>query len=153
VQNYYSREEIAGLKAREIQGVLSSVGITQDVSTKEQFRALVDGLDVNSESGRSQLAALLGLQGDFLQVADFNTETGRTLSGTAAIAPQGGAAAQILANATDAQVVATNTVAQKQDTTNTLLEKIFGAVSNRGGLDAPWKPPAVDYSNVEVGGA
>ena len=41
------------------QGVLRSVGINQDISSRDQFRALVDGADVSTTAGREQLAALL----------------------------------------------------------------------------------------------
>ncbi|MCE2918281.1 MAG: tape measure protein [Rubrivivax sp.] len=86
-QEYYSREEIAGLKARELQGVLASVGVNQDVNSREQFRALVDAADVSTEAGRRQLAALLGVAGDATGVFDYLQETGGTLSGAASQAP------------------------------------------------------------------
>lgn len=86
-QNYYSRDEIAGLKAKDVQAALASAGVTTDVSSREQFRALVEGLDPNSSTGREQLAALLQLQGSFATVADYLTESGLTLSQAAAQAP------------------------------------------------------------------
>ena len=90
-QNYYSRDEIAGGKARDIQAALASLGITGDIGgaadAKSQFRALVEGTDVTSEAGKKQLAALLGLQGDFASLADYLNETGKTLAETASQAP------------------------------------------------------------------
>jgi tape measure domain-containing protein len=109
VQNYYKRDEIAGLKAREIQGVLQGAGITTDINSREQFRAIVEGLDVGTEAGRKQLATLLGLSGSFTTVADYLTETGSTLSQTAAGAPDFGNLGPLLANNSH-QVVATNQV-------------------------------------------
>lgn len=86
-QNYYNRDEIAGLKARELQAALTSAGVTTDLNSREQFRALVEGLDPNSATGRQQLAALLQLQGSFATVADYLTESGLTLAQAAAQAP------------------------------------------------------------------
>lgn len=110
VQQYYSREEIAGVKAREIQGVLSAAGVTQDVATREQFRALVESADVSTATGREQLAQLLAIAGDFAQVADYLAETGGTLAGAAAMAPTTGALAEIFAQPVQLQVTAINAV-------------------------------------------
>ncbi len=111
ISNYYSRDEIAGVKARDVQGVLGSVGITQNVNTRDEFRALVEGANVGTEQGRQQLATLLGLQGDFAQVADYLASTSRTLSEAAALAPQS-AILQSLLNGSgqSAQVDAINNV-------------------------------------------
>lgn len=113
VQNYYSRDEIAGLKAREIKDALSAVGITTDITGSDpraQFRALLDGVDVGSEAGRKQFAALLGVSGAFTDVADYLSETGGTLSGTAAGAPALGALGNLFASGATQQVTATNEV-------------------------------------------
>lgn len=86
-QNYYNRDEIAGLKARDVQSALSAAGITTDLNSREQFRALVEGLDPTTATGRQQLAVLLQLQGSFATVADYLTETGQTLNQAATQAP------------------------------------------------------------------
>lgn len=109
VQNYYNRDEIAGLKAREIQGVLQGAGITTDINSREQFRAIVEGLDVGTEAGRKQLATLLGISGSFTSVADYLTETGTTLNQAAAGAPDMGNLGPLLAGNSQ-QVTATNEV-------------------------------------------
>ena len=109
VQEYYSRDEIAGLKAREIQGVLQGAGITTDINSREQFRSIVEGLDVSTEAGRKQLATLLGISGSFTSVADYLSETGTTLSQAAAGAPELGSLGPLLAG-NNAQVAATNEV-------------------------------------------
>ena len=111
VQQYYSREEIAGLKARDVQQVLLGAGITGDVNTRDQFRALVDNTDVGTAEGRARLAQLLGVSGDFAAVADYLAETGGTLSGVAAQAPATGALADLFAQPQAEQVQAINTVA------------------------------------------
>lgn len=109
-QNYYSRDEIAGVKAREIQGVLSAAGISQDVATREQFRALVEGADVSTAAGREQLAQLLRIAGDFATVADYLAETGTTLASAASLAPTTGALAELFSQPQTAQVEAINNV-------------------------------------------
>jgi hypothetical protein len=109
-QQYYNRDEIAGVKAREIQGVLSAAGISQDVATREQFRALVEGADVSTAAGREQLAQLLRVAGDFAEVADYLAETGGTLAGAASLAPSTGALAEVFSVPAQAQVTAINAV-------------------------------------------
>jgi phage-related minor tail protein len=109
-QQYYNRDEIAGVKAREIQGVLSAAGISQDVATREQFRALVEGADVSTAAGREQLAQLLRIAGDFAEVADYLAETGGTLAGAASLAPSTGALAEVFSAPAQAQVTAINAV-------------------------------------------
>lgn len=87
VQNYYGRDEIAGLKARELQDVMRGLGITQDVNTKDQFRALVEGTDVSTTAGQERLVTLLQASQEFAQVAEYLSETGKSLAETAAQAP------------------------------------------------------------------
>ncbi|MFG6457864.1 phage tail length tape measure family protein [Roseateles sp. BYS96W] len=99
-QNYYNRDEIAGFKAKDIQAALSSAGITTDVNSREQFRALVESINPATETGAKQLAVLLQLQGSFATVADYLAETGQTLSGAAAQAPASDALSPLLASAT-----------------------------------------------------
>lgn len=138
VQDYYSRDEIAALKAREIQGVLQGAGITGDVSTREQFRAIVEGLDVGSEAGRRQLATLLGVSGSFTGVADYLAETGSTLSQVAAKAPEMGSLGPLLSTG-NAQVVATNEVRDAiSDMHRDLVEAVRSNSSGayRGSSDA-----------------
>ena len=110
VQNYFNRDEIAGGKAREVRETLVGAGITQDISTREQFRGLVDNAAVDTDAGRRQLAALMGVQGDFAQVADFIAENGGTLGSTSKLAPDMGALASLFETGASAQVDATNGV-------------------------------------------
>jgi phage-related minor tail protein len=96
VQQYYTRDEVAGVKARDLQGTLTSIGIAQPVNSREDFRAVVEGLDVGTDQGRQQLATLLGVASDFAQVADYLAETGRTLAQAADQAPQNAVLATLL---------------------------------------------------------
>ena len=122
VQNYYSRDEIAGVKAREIQGVLSAAGISQDVATREQFRALVESADIGTAAGREQLAQLLRIQGDFAEVADYLAETGGTLAGAASLAPATGVLAEVFD--VTAQVTAINAVTTAVNTVDTSINRM-----------------------------
>jgi tape measure domain-containing protein len=154
VQNYYSRDEIAGLKAREIKDALSAVGITQDITGNDpraQFRALVDSVDVGSEAGRKQLATLLGAADSFTGVADYLSETGGTLSGTAAGAPALGTLGNLFASGATQQVTAINAV-----------EKAVDRVAEAVRSQQPWLggsrgsvPPAAGWevqTGYEMGG-
>lgn len=145
VQQYYSREEIAGVKAREIQGVLSAAGISQDVATREQFRALVEGADVSTAGGREQLAQLLAIAGDFAQVADYLAETGGTLASAATLAPSTGALAEVFAAPSQAQVNAINGVASGVSQVNDSILRLIEVT-----LDSRFVP---DYTSEVVGGA
>lgn len=147
VQEYYSRDEIAGLKSRELQGVLQGLGITGDVNTREQFRALVEGTDTSTEEGRRRLATLLGISGDFAGVADYLGETGLSLSGAAAQAPMAttlASLAPVLQSSGAAQVQATQDVRVSVDemhaTVQGLLEQIAAGLAAR---DQGWATEVV----------
>jgi phage-related minor tail protein len=145
VQQYYSREEIAGLKAREIQTVLAAAGITQDVNTRDQFRGLVDNTDVSSAAGRERLAQLLAIAGDFASVADYLAETGGTLSAAAAFAPASGVLADLFAQPQQAQVDAINVVNVSVNMVNESINRLIDAVQSARN--------AVFTPSWEVGGA
>jgi hypothetical protein len=144
VQDYYSRDEIAGLKSRELQGVLQSLGISQDVNSRDQFRALVEGTDTSTEEGRRRLATLLGISADFAGVADYLGETGLSLSGAAAQAPmattlaslgpllQGNGAAQVQATQ-DVRVAIEDLHSTSRETRDLLQRIADGASIVRGG--------------------
>lgn len=136
-QNYYNAPEIAGIKASEIQRVLADAGITQDLSSKEQFRALVESTDPTTTAGREQLAALLKVQGDFAQVADYLATAGGTLGSTAAQAPASGPLASLFAqqgSGAEQQVAATNAVANGVDLVRQAIETLTAVVKGGGTL-------------------
>lgn len=69
-QNYYSAEEQRAQTIKNITATLNAAGASltaDDVAgaTKETFRALVEGQDLATESGRKNYAALLSVQGAF----------------------------------------------------------------------------------------
>jgi tape measure domain-containing protein len=149
VENYFNREEIAGLKAREIQDVLSGVGLDgSGLSSRGDFRSLVESIDVSSEAGRRQLTALLGVQGSFAGVSDFLSETGGTLGTTAASAPEAGVLGALFSDGSAAQVDAINGVSSGVATTNSLLTQLIATVQENA-----TQPVYERDWTYEVGGA
>lgn len=151
-QNYYSREEIAGLKAKELQAAFSSAGIAADPSSREQFRALVESQDPNTDAGRKQLAALLALQGSFASVADYLGETGQTLSQAAAQAPADalmspllssvGQQLQLAQQSMDAQYETRDATLQVVDAVKELTNAITSG-SSGGGFVPSYRQPEI----------
>lgn len=132
-QNYYQRDEIAGLKARELQSVLAGAGVNADqVASRDDFRRLVEATDVSTETGRAQLAALLDVAGAFTDVADYLAETGTTLAKAAAQAPVSGPVANLIAPTVNVdsteQVVAINGVQSSVDRVGGLLAQLVDLV-------------------------
>jgi tape measure domain-containing protein len=147
VQNYYNRDEIAGLKAREIQGVLQGAGITTNINSREQFRAIVEGLDVGTEAGRKQLATLLGISGSFTSVADYLTETGTTLNQAAAGAPELGNLGPLLAGNSQ-QVTATNEVRDGVYEVRDAIDRLTDYMAGWGGL--PGTDVGIDRRRINL---
>lgn len=72
VENFYSAEEQAGLSARAIADALQAVGLSgTDLATREDFRALVESRNVETQQGREQLLALLDIGPQFAQLSDY----------------------------------------------------------------------------------
>lgn len=135
--NYYSRDEIAGGKAASLRETLAGLGITSDFSgdsAKAQFRALVDGTDVSTADGQKRLATLLGIQGDFAQVADYLSETGKSLFQTAALAPESSVLAPLLATTSTQQIEAMNGVRDAINDLHETIKQQSGSAATGGGL-------------------
>ena len=103
VQEYYTEGERVGITARQIQATLRAAGITADFSTREQFRAALEGVDLSSEEGRRQLAALLNAASSFASISDYLRANNLTLGGAAALSPAGALAEAISAQTSDTQ--------------------------------------------------
>jgi hypothetical protein len=131
VQEYYNRDEIAGIKAAEIKQALEAVGITQDVNSRDDFRKLVDGLDVSTQRGQEQLAALLDMAAGFTQVADYIAEIGGTLSGVAGQSPSTGAAAALFGpgGQGEQQIMAINNVSYWTELVYNAVKELTGVVA------------------------
>lgn len=134
IQNYYSREEIAGGRAREVQTALQGVGLDASsisaTDPRAQFRALVEGVNVSTEEGRTQLATLLNVQESFAGIADYLTEVGGTLGSVAAQAPEMGSLGPLFASGTSQQVNATNAV---RDAVDQMRDALLGQMRAGGG--------------------
>jgi hypothetical protein len=95
VQNYFSREEIAGLQSREVRDTLLGAGFTEGqlagLDTRGEFRSLLESVDTSTEAGRRQLAALLGVSDTFAGLADYFGTDGGDLLTAAGQAPNTGA--------------------------------------------------------------
>jgi phage-related minor tail protein len=155
-QNYFSRDEIAGLKAREVQNALGTAGVSTDINTRDQFRALVESLDPSSSTGREQLAALLNLQGSFATVADYLAETGLTLGQVAQQAPASDALVSPLLSGVGQQVQLAQQAVDVQYETRDATLQVVSAVQQLtqaiGALGGSVAVPLVpSYRQPEVG--
>jgi len=101
VQDYYSESERVGITARQVQATLRAAGISGDFSTREQFRAALEGVDLSSEAGRKQLAALLNAASSFASISEYLKANNLTLGGAAALSPAGALADAISASSSD----------------------------------------------------
>jgi len=90
VDLYYTDAEKAGIQASQVKAALVQAGITTDLASKEDFRALMDSLagKLDTETGAKQFTALLDIATGFASVADYLKEQGKTLDDLAASAPQ-----------------------------------------------------------------
>ena len=135
VQNYYSAEEIAGVKAADIIAAMAEVGITGNLTSADDFRALVEGLDVSTESGREQLVALLAIQGDFADVAEYMATAGQSLAEVAQSAPDSGVLASIFdSDGAQAQLDAINNVNLNIVQVVNRLDTLINVTQNSAGV-------------------
>ena len=88
VSAYYSEGEQAAIAAKQIRDALAAMGVSADVSSRGDFRALVEAVDVSTTEGRKQLDALLSIAQTFAPVADYLGKAGGTLASLADQAPQ-----------------------------------------------------------------
>ena len=134
IQEYYSQDEKAGMLARDVVNALQSVGIdTTNLATREDFRALVESRDVETEAGREQLLALLDLAPQFAGLADYIKENETTLTELVEAAPQVAVLNQIL---DPTEVTADNTTAMATgiERSNSLLEGMTTKLDNIGAI-------------------
>ena len=64
-QNFYSDSERQKASRGEISATLKSLGINQEISTRDQFRALVDAQDLTTDAGRKMYASLIAVADAF----------------------------------------------------------------------------------------
>lgn len=132
VQNYFSREEIAGLKANEVLKNLTDVGIdASGIASIADYRALVESLDVSTESGLKQFNELLTLAPAFTDIAAYLAEVGGTLGSAAQLAPLSSNLAPLFQLQTDQeQITAINAVTDSVDQAVGVLTEILDAVKS-----------------------
>jgi hypothetical protein len=128
VANYYSESERFGIAASRIREQLSALGITGDISTRAEFRKLIEATDISTEDGRRQLAALLALSEQFAQVGSYLEQQGITLDELAEAAPQ----VEILKSILDDAEIQTKAAQRTADAT----ERLFDGVTDMGKLIA-----------------
>lgn len=134
IQEYYSQDEQAGMLARDVVNALQAVGIdTTSLATREDFRALVESRDVETEAGREQLMALLDLAPQFAGLADYIKENDTTITELIEAAPQVAVLNQIL-DPTEVTAEATTAMATGIDRSNTLLEGMTTKLDNIGAI-------------------
>ena len=152
VQAYYNRDEIAGVKARDISQTLQGVGITQDLSSTEDFRKLLESLDISTTDGQTRFNTLLDVAPDFADVAAYLKEAGgpETLREAAAQAPDTMLSEQLAMSNRD-QVSAINGVALGIGTVVDVLRRIEDIFQNV--MSKPAEPTKVVVAVPEVNGA
>jgi tape measure domain-containing protein len=130
IEEFYSPEERAGMQAQQFASALESVGLTStDLATRQDFRALLESRDVNTQQGREQLAVLLQMAPTFASLADFMAESNQTLQELIEASPQVAVLESILPE-TQTTAQATLTVAESVQQGNTLLENINTSITN-----------------------
>lgn len=88
VANFYTEKEQAQISAKGIQQTLQAAGInTRGLDSREDFRRIVDSLDLSTEAGRTQFAALMSVQQDFAELLDYLNENRTSIDALARRAP------------------------------------------------------------------
>jgi hypothetical protein len=129
VSDYYTTAEKEGLQAKSIADALKAVGIDANgLMTREDYRALVESRDVNTEQGRQQLALLLQFGPQFAQLADYLKQTGLNVQAAIQDAPTNGVLAQMVDPA-QTTATAVTSMAASVDTSNTLLTQISNSLT------------------------
>lgn len=132
VQDYYTTEEQAGLQAKGLVEALAGIGLGDAASTletREDFRALVESLDVSTETGQEQLVALLALAPVFAELSTYLKESKLSLDEVADQAPETAILDSLLPEAENTTDAVTD-VAAAIATGNATLENIKTAILN-----------------------
>ena len=89
VADYYSDTEKFGLQAKQLQDAFASIGLTDAgaLSSKAEFRKLVESQDLNTQEGRLVFNQLLELAPMFASVGQYLEQNQQTLGQLAEAAP------------------------------------------------------------------
>ena len=130
VSDYYTEAEKSGLQAKAIADALKAVGIdASGLMTREDYRALVESRDVNTEAGRQQLSLLLQLGPQFAQLADYLKQQGLNVEAAIQDAPTNGVLAKMVDPA-QTTATAVTSMAASVDQSNTILSGISNKLSS-----------------------
>jgi len=129
VKDYYSKDEQSGIQARTVLAQLNAAGVTDasQLSNKEEFRALVESIDVSNQSGREQLNALLTIAPQFAQVSEYLKSNNIDLGDLAALAPAIAALDPLFQQNNDA---ATSNATAAADATTASIQATTDAVTS-----------------------
>lgn len=135
--------------AREVQTALQAVGLDASgisATDRAQFRALLEGVNVSTQEGRTQLATLLNMRESFAGITDYLVDVGGTLGTVSAQAPDMVSLGPLFACGTTQQVDAVNGVPDAVDRVNDTLSQM--CASGGSGLVVDWGPASRDSSEV-----
>lgn len=120
VASYYSDTEQAGIAARGVMAALTAAGISAEMinglSSKADFRRLVESIDITTQTGREQVNALLDIAPQFASLSGALQTQGGTLSTLTQLAPQIAALQPVLNQGASDQRTATETAATNTQT-------------------------------------
>lgn len=135
VKDYYSQSEQAGLSSYDMLAALKSVGIDgSSLETKDQFRALVNSLNLSTNQGQQQLVTLLNMESQFSTLSQFLTQNNQTLGQAAATVPGSAVALANAANSASGTSTAQSTtqlLTTQVDTQTKLLTATQSAWTNQ----------------------
>lgn len=135
VDAYYSDAEKFGLQSKQVAGALKDLGVDPaSLQTRDQYRALVEQQNIETESGRKMFAALLDVAPAFAGLAEYLTQNNMTLEQSAKQAPQ----TALLEALFDQSKLSANDMVDQQVLANDNLMSIEGAIrsGNQAVIDA-----------------
>lgn len=131
VKDYYTVGEQAGLQARDTVALFKSLGIEgAGLTSREDFRKLVEAIDVSTEQGQQQLVALLNIAPSFAQLADYLKEQNKTLQEVADQAPRIATLEALIPASADEQQAGINNINAQVEISNTILTQINDGISS-----------------------
>ena len=148
VQQYYSQTEQQAIAATQLSTTLTNVGLNLTelgVDTKDEFRKLVESIDVNTDGGQEQVAALLAVAPQFSDLVAFLSENNMTMQQLLDQSPQIEAIDKLLSP----QEQTAQATAESAKTLTTLVGATNSVASSIDGLASSMKNSTV---NVTVNG-
>lgn len=134
VDAYYTDSEKMGLTAKAIKEQLESMGLGNvNLSSRADFRALVESTDINTTAGRKLLDQLLTLAPTFASVGDYLEKNGGTLADLASKAPEK-AILEALIKPQEAATQAIDATTDAVNVGNAILEAISTDIANGNGM-------------------